>query len=284
MGLNKCSFVAFLDVFSFTSAACAMNVSSSGAHAKYCCSESRLVDDGSWCDLQPVVARAELCALFPDRGVNGFPYRVVREERRRFFQAFSVGKLGCSRCCQSRGAVCHFPSSPWAGDREMDDICSLAALLPQSTQTHTETQPVFSTHTHTHRANKNTPTHRHSLLLFLSSFTHMLSLPLTDSMGICLITLLLPLATKPISNISRGNENLTNENNGNIFRGNSSIPSLFANTESNIISLNNQTHQAYSTETFIEIIICNIKSGHCWATVIKSFITFCIVHHRRECF
>lgn len=98
-----------------------------------------LVDDGSWYDSQPAVARAELRALFPDRGVNGFPYWVVREEQRRFFKRSVSEKLGCSLCCQSRGAVCHFPSSPWAGDREMDDICSLAALLPQRTQTHTQT-------------------------------------------------------------------------------------------------------------------------------------------------
>lgn len=45
-----------------------------------------LVDDGSWYDLQPAVVRAELRALFPDRGVNGFPYWVVREEQRRFFK------------------------------------------------------------------------------------------------------------------------------------------------------------------------------------------------------
>lgn len=35
---------------------------------------------------KPAVAWAELRALFPDRGVNGFPYWVVREERRRFFK------------------------------------------------------------------------------------------------------------------------------------------------------------------------------------------------------
>lgn len=85
-----------------------------------------------------------LCFV-PLSGVNGFnAYSVERKEDRSFSTHSVSEKLGCSLRCQRREAVCHFPSSPWAGDREMDDICSLAALLPQRTQTQ---QP---THTHSH--------------------------------------------------------------------------------------------------------------------------------------
>lgn len=147
------------------------------------------------------MARAELRALFPDRGVNGFPYWAVREERRSFFQAFSVGKLGCSLCCHSQGAVCHFPSSPWACDREMDDICSLAALLPK----HTHTVCLCFTHT-------QTPMHAHThtlsfLHFFPSLFSYCWLLWHTRTECDCLCSTplyLLPLATKPISYISRG--------------------------------------------------------------------------------
>lgn len=141
----------------------ARSASERRVQAERFCSELRLQDDGSRCDSQPTVARAELRALFPDRGVNGFPYWAVREERRSFFQAFSVGKLGCSLCCHSQGAVCHFPSSPWACDREMDDICSLAALLPK----HTHTVCLCFTHT-------QTPMHAHTHTLFLALFSFLI--------------------------------------------------------------------------------------------------------------
>lgn len=147
------------------------------------CSELRLQDDGSRCDSQPTVARAELRALFPDRGVNGFPYWAVREERRSFFQAFSVGKLGCSLCCHSQGAVCHFPSSPWACDREMDDICSLAALLPK--HTHTVCLSLFHTHTNTYAC-----THTHSLsCTFFLPYSHIVGFSDThvQSATVCVV-------------------------------------------------------------------------------------------------
>lgn len=158
----------------------------------------------------------ELGALFLVCRVNGF--RAGRRGRRSLaaFSSQQPEKLGCSLCCRSRGAVCHFPSSPWAGDREMDDICSVAALLslyppppptPHHTNTHRERARGNISPSHTRGANKHTPT---PSLSFFSRLPFTLLNTLARTVYDCLSNTpplcLPPLATEPISVVSGGME------------------------------------------------------------------------------
>lgn len=123
----------------------------------------------------------ELGALFLVCRVNGF--RAGRRGRRSLaaFSSQQPEKLGCSLCCRSRGAVCHFPSSPWAGDREMDDICSVAALLslypappapppPPHTHRHAQRTSKREYLSFSHTGSKQTHTYTVPFLLFAAPF------------------------------------------------------------------------------------------------------------------
>ena len=76
---------------------------------------------------------AKPSALFPDCGVNDFPSWVAGEGAAR-------AELGFSSILGAAALSAAFPAAPALCDREMDDICSLAAPCGEEDGVHTHTQ------------------------------------------------------------------------------------------------------------------------------------------------